>query len=73
VLADFVHLSALIRQFDWDRYNKGLKNVSVFAQVASDIGGAYFAIIGSAGEAGLEFDGDGTYTISIDGFRQITR
>jgi hypothetical protein len=65
VFADFAHLSRLVALLSWEQYNLGLQDEAVFGRITDALGGPFFALIMAGGMAGMEFDGDGIYTIQV--------
>ena len=47
----------------WEQYDLGLQDDAVFVNIIAALGGPYFAVIHGGCAPGMEFDGDGTYTI----------
>jgi hypothetical protein len=66
VFADLAKLPMLIRVLTWEQYDLGLQDEAVFADLVAKLDGPYFAVILGGCMPGMEFDGDGTYTISVD-------
>jgi hypothetical protein len=63
VVADVAHLPKLVTLLTWEQYNLGLQDEAVFVNIIEALGGPYFAVIHGRCMPGMEFDGDGTYTI----------
>ena len=63
VFADFSHLSRLVELFTWEQYDLAMRDVGVFGQIVHALGGPYFAIVVGQCLPGMDFDGDGVYTI----------
>ena len=65
IVADVAHLPKLVTLLTWEQYNLGLQDDAVFVNIIEALGGPYFAVIHGNGNCmpGMEFDGDGTYTI----------
>ena len=63
IVADVAHLSKLVTLLDWEQYDLGLQDDAVFVNIIEALGGPYFAVIHGGCMPGMEFDGDGTYTI----------
>jgi hypothetical protein len=66
IFADLEKLPMLVRTLTWEQYDRGLQDQAVFAELVAKLGGPYFAVILGGCMPGMEFDGDGTYTISVD-------
>jgi hypothetical protein len=49
----------------WERYDLTLRKEGdqVFEEITKDMGGPYFALIHARAGRGMEFDGDGLYTL----------
>jgi hypothetical protein len=64
VVVDFTHLFKVSELLVWEKYDLALRgDDSVFANIVESLGGPCFAVIDSGGKPGMDFDGDGTYTI----------
>ena len=63
ILADTAHLPRLLTLLTWEQYNRSLRDDAVLPGIAEWLGGPYFAVLISDARLGMEFDGDGTYTI----------
>jgi hypothetical protein len=63
IVADVAHLPKLVTLLTWEQYDLGLQDDSVFVNIIESLGGPYFAVIYGGCMPGMEFDGDGTYTI----------
>lgn len=73
MLVDSSRLAQLVELLNWDKFDEGLGDSVVFAEISDAVGGPYFAIIGSASQTGIEFDGDGVYTIRPEAIRAVRR
>ena len=69
ILADSAHLSKLVDLLSWDEYNLAMKDDMLFGRISEILGRAYFAVILGSCMPGMEFDGDGTYTMRADAIR----
>jgi hypothetical protein len=69
IIADFAHVSQLVNLLTWEQYDLGLQDESVFGKITDALGGPYFALIIGGIMPGMEFDGDGTYTIKAGAVR----
>jgi hypothetical protein len=65
ILADVSQLPKLVNLLTWEQYDLGLRDDAVFAEIVEALGGPYFAVINGGVMPGMEFDGDGTYTIPV--------
>jgi hypothetical protein len=65
ILADVGHLPRLVNLLTWEQYDLGLQDDAVFGKIVEALGGPYFAVINGGCMPGMEFDGDGTYTIPV--------
>jgi hypothetical protein len=73
VIADFAHLFELVEQLTWERYDLSLRgDVAVFEEISNSLGGPYFAVISGVSLPGMEFDGDGTYTLRAGAIRRCS-
>ena len=63
IVADAGQLPRLVHLLTWEQYDLGLQDDAVFGKIVEAIGGPYFAVISGGCMPGMEFDGDGTYTI----------
>jgi len=63
IVADVAHLPKLVTLLTWEQYDLGLQDDSVFVNIIEALGGPYFAVIYGGSIPGMEFDGDGAYTI----------
>jgi hypothetical protein len=66
IVADVGHLPRLVMLLSWEQYDLGLQDDGVFSRIIEALGGPYFALIHGGCLPGMEFDGDGTYTIPAD-------
>jgi hypothetical protein len=63
VIADIAYIAVLAGVMTWEEYDRGLEDESVFGSITNKLGGPYFALIQGGCDLGIDFDGDGTYTI----------
>ena len=63
IVADVDHLPRLVNLLTWEQYDLGLQDDAVFGKIVEALAGPYFAVISGGCMPGMEFDGDGTYTI----------
>jgi hypothetical protein len=66
IVADVGHLPRLVHLLTWEQYDVACQNDAVFGQFVEALGGPFFAVIHGGCMPGMEFDGDGTYTIRAD-------
>jgi hypothetical protein len=72
IFADVAHLQKLVTLLTWEQYDRSLRDDTVFPGVIDGLGGPYFAVIVSDARLGMEFDGDGTYTIPVECLRRVS-
>jgi len=72
IFADVAHLSKLATLLTWEQYDRSLGDDTVFPEIIERLGGPYFAVIVSDGRLGMQFDGDGTYTIAPACLRRVS-
>ena len=65
IVADVGHLPQFVNLLTWEQYERGLQDDAVFGKIVEALGGPYFAVINGGIMPGMEFDGDGTYTIPV--------
>ncbi len=63
IVADVSRLSKLVTLLTWEQYDLGLQDDAVFFNITVALGGACFAVIHGGCMPGMEFAGDGSYTI----------
>jgi hypothetical protein len=68
-IADISHLKQLIQVLTPEEYDRALAEDSVFAEINQSIGGPYYAL--ATPGPGIEFDGDGTYTIRKGAIQRV--
>jgi hypothetical protein len=71
VFADYSYLPRLVKIFTWEKYDLALQDETVFDQIANALGGSHFAIIHGGCMPGMQFDGDGTYSIKANCVRRV--
>jgi len=64
IFADVAHLSKLVTLLTWEHYDRSLSDETILPGIVDRLGGPYFAVVVSDSRLGMQFDGDGTYTIS---------
>lgn len=69
LLADFARLPEVVEVLTSEQYDLALQDDSVFAEITNAVGGPCFSVIVGGAMPGMEFDGDGVYSISSDAFR----
>jgi len=72
IFADVVHLAGLVKLLTWEQYDRSLGNDSILPAVVEQLGGPHFAVVMSDSRSGMEFDGDGTYSVPPDRLRRIS-
>jgi len=65
IVADVGRLPRLVKLLSWEQYDLGLQDDAVFGKIVEELGGPYFAVIRGGCMPGMEFRGDGTYTIPV--------
>jgi hypothetical protein len=65
IFADVQQLPKLVGMLTWEQYDLGFQIDSVFDEITKSMGGPFFAIILGGSLPGMEFDGDGTYTLEV--------
>lgn len=64
VFVDFACIREFVRVFEWEKWDRVLRgDDSIIPQINDSLGGPHFAIVSGGTMNGMEFDGDGTYTI----------
>ena len=73
IIADVGHLPRLVRLLTWEQYDLSLqhKGDAVLAKILQALGAPYFAIIHGGCMPGMEFEGDGTYTILVERLKWV--
>jgi hypothetical protein len=71
IFADFAHLPKLVTLLTWEQYDRSLGDDTVFPAVLDRLGGPYFAVIVSDARLGMQFDGDGVYTVAAGCLRRV--
>ena len=70
IFADVVHLPTLVTLLTWEQYDRFLRGDTVLPGIVEGLGGPYFAVVGADSRPGMQFDGDGTYTVPAACVRQ---
>jgi hypothetical protein len=73
IVADFGQLPKLVRLLTWEQYDLSLQaqGDAVVGKIVEALGGPYFAVIQGGCMPGMEFDGDGTYTIPLGRLKRV--
>jgi hypothetical protein len=73
IVADIGHLSELVGLLTWEQYDLSLQaqGDAVLGKIVAALGGPYFAVIHGGCMPGMEFDGDGTYTIPVGRLKRV--
>lgn len=71
IVADLAQLPKLVGLLSWEQYDLGCQNDAVFGKTVEALGGPYFAAIRGGCMSGMEFDGDGTYTIAVGSLKCV--
>jgi hypothetical protein len=73
VFADLGQLPHIVRLFTWEQYNLSLTSQgdAVIAKIVEALGEPYFALVHGGCMPGMEFDGDGTYTIPAGRLKRV--
>lgn len=73
IFADLAHLSKLAMLLTWEKYDRSLGDSTLLPEIVERLGGPYFAVVESDGRLGMQFDGDGTYTIALGCLKRVSR
>jgi len=73
IVADFGQLPKLVRLLTWEQYDLSLQaqGDAVVGKIIEALGGPYFSLIHGGCMPGMEFDGDGTYTIPVGRLKRV--
>jgi hypothetical protein len=71
IFADVGHLPSLVGLLTWEQYDRSLEDDTVLPRIVEGLGGQYFAVIVSDSRLGMQFDGDGTYTIAPGAVKRV--
>jgi hypothetical protein len=73
IVADFGQLPKLVRLLTWEQYDLSLQaqGDAVLGKIIEALGEPYFAVIHGGCMPGMEFDGDGTYTIPVGRLKRV--
>lgn len=63
IFADVGHLPKLVTLLTWEQFDRSLGDDTILPAIVEQLGGPHFAVIRSNSGLGMQFDGDGTYTI----------
>jgi hypothetical protein len=69
IFADVAHLPKLVTLLTWEQYDRSLGNDAILPAIVERLGGPCFAVVVSDARLGMQFDGDGTYTIQAGSVR----
>jgi hypothetical protein len=72
IFAAVAHLAKLVTLLTWEQYDRSLGDDSILPAIVDQLGGPYFAVVVSDSGCGMQFDGDGTFTIAAHSVRQVT-
>jgi hypothetical protein len=71
IFADVAHLPILITLLTWEQYDRSLSDDNILPGIVERLEGPYFAVVSSDSRLGMQFDGDGTYTIAPAYVRRV--
>jgi hypothetical protein len=72
IFADVAHLVKLVPLLTWQQYDRSLGDDTILPGIVERLGGLYFAVVVSDCRLGMEFDGDGTYSVSPGRLRRVS-
>jgi hypothetical protein len=72
IFADVAHLAKLATLLTWEQYDRSFGDDTILPGIVERLGGPYFAVVVSDSRLGMEFDGDGTYTVSPGRLRRVS-
>jgi hypothetical protein len=72
IFADFGRLPKLVTLLTWEQYDRSLGDGTILPAIVEELGGPHFAVVVSDSRLGIQFDGDGTYTVPA-GFVKLVR
>ncbi len=72
IFADVVHLPKLVTLLTWEQYDRSLGDDTILPRILERLGGPFFAVVVSDSRLGMQFDGDGTYTVVPACLRRIS-
>jgi hypothetical protein len=71
MFADVAHLPKLATLLTWEQYDRSLGDDSILPAIVERLGGPHFAVVVSDSRLGMQFDGDGTYTIPANSLKLV--
>lgn len=71
IFADVLYLPTLVTLLTWEQYDRSLGDDTIFPAIVERLGGPHFAVVESNSRLGMQFDGDGTYTISAGSVKLV--
>jgi hypothetical protein len=73
MIVGFSHLPRFVDLLTWESYDLALQDDKAFIrtvrELTNSLGGPFFALISGVDMPGMEFDGDGTYTLKAGALR----
>lgn len=70
IFADVAHLPKLAKLLTWEQYDRSLGDDTILPAIVERLGGPFFAVVVSDSRLGMQFDGDGTYTVAPASLRR---
>ena len=71
IFADVAHLPKLVTLLTWEQYDRSLGDDTILPAIVERLGGPHFAVVVSDSRLGMQFDGDGTYTVSAASMKLV--
>jgi hypothetical protein len=72
IFADVAHLAKLVTLLTWEQYDRSFGDGTILPRIVERLGGPYFVAVVSDSRLGIQFDGDGTYTIAPRCVRRVS-
>jgi hypothetical protein len=72
IFADVAHLAKLATLLTWEQYDRSLGDDTILPGIVGRLGGPFFAVVVSDARLGMQFDGDGTYTVAPACLRRVS-
>jgi hypothetical protein len=72
IFCDVAHVAELVKLLRWEQYDRSLGDDSVLPAIVEQLGGPRFAVVVSDSSLGMDFDGDGTYSVSPGRLRRVS-